>query len=479
VTNHMTLAARTFSTADQRRFAGVSGDHNPAHLDAVLARRTLAGAPIVHGVHLLLWVLDTVASNYPDIPFVRSLHARFDRFVYVDEQAETVLTNRGSTGVRLNVCVASAPKLHLRVDFGDSRLNSSNLFDSSAQPISVITEALDIPFEEMVGRTGRLALATRAEIMAAMFPAAAAWIGSRRIAALGASTKLVGMICPGLHSIFAGLSVETYAESDTPDMLAFRVTGTDPRFRMVRHEIVGGGLTGTLQTFARAAGLAGNYAVLVGLIDPTKFAGAVALIVGGSRGLGELTSKLVATGGGRVIITYQVGRTDAENVAQEIREAGGVAEILPYDARIPPHKQLANLKDAPTHVYYFATPIIFRSQSEVFLTRRFDDFQAVYVDGFWNLVQALRARQPGLSVFYPSSVFVSERPRNMTEYAMAKAAGEAVCADMNSALRPLRVTVRRLPGLPTDQTASITTVETPSPVETMLPIVLEVQSWPR
>src|SRR5262249_51795780 len=144
-----------------------------------------------------------------------------------------------------------------------------------------------------------------------------------------------GMICPGLHSIFAGLSVETYAESQTPDTLAFRVTETDPRFRMVLHEIAGGGLAGTLQTFARMPPVSqATMPSLAGLIDRTKFTGAVALIVGGSRGLGELTSKLVATGGGRVIITYQVGRTEAENVAQEIREAGGEAEILAYDARM-------------------------------------------------------------------------------------------------------------------------------------------------
>jgi hypothetical protein len=67
----------------------------------------------------------------------------------------------------------------------------------------------------------------------------------------------------------------------------------------------------------------------------------------------------------------------------------------------------------------------------------------------------------------------------MTEYAMAKSAGEALCADMNRALKPLHVTVTRLPRLPTDQTASITPVKTASSLETMLPVVREVQSWPR
>ena len=101
------------------------------------------------------------------------------------------------------------------------------------------------------------------------------------------------------------------------------------------------------------------------------------------------------------------------------------------------------------------------------------------VKGFWQLSHALRARQPRLSVFYPSSVAVRERPQGKTEYAMAKAAGEVLCADMNLSLASMHVTVRRLPRLPTDQTASVVPVEAALPVDVMLPIIREVQSWPR
>ena len=42
---------RIFTLADQIAFAELSGDNNPLHLDPVVARRTLFGQPIVHGVH--------------------------------------------------------------------------------------------------------------------------------------------------------------------------------------------------------------------------------------------------------------------------------------------------------------------------------------------------------------------------------------------------------------------------------------------
>jgi len=476
----VTLASRTFELTDQQRFSNISGDHNPMHLDAVLARRTQAGAPVVHGVHLLLWALDALASADPELPPLGSLRARFNEFVHLSERTEVVLTQREATGARLNISVAGAPMSHVTVGFGDSITASSELGPFSVELIPNPRVPMDLDFDLTAGRSGCLAFATQPEVIAAAFPAAANWLGARRLAALAASTNLVGMVCPGLHSMFRSLSVQTCAEPVLQDTLAFRVTEVDRRFRLITQAICGGGLVGSLKSYARLPPTSqATMQSLAGSIDPTEFAGSLALVVGGSRGLGELTAKLIASGGGRVLITYRLGIDDAEKVAHEIRAASGDCEILAYDVRKPAEEQLTDLAETPTHVYYFATPLIFRFQPAPFVLERFNDFLDVYVNGFWQLSQLLRARQPELSLFYPSSVAVSERPPGMTEYAMAKAAGEALCADMNLALAPSHVTVIRLPRLPTDQTASIIPVETASPLETMLPIVREVQSWPR
>ena len=104
---HARLAARTFDMADQTRFAAVSGDCNPMHLDAVVARRTPAGAPAVHGVHMLLWALDAFARGGGGGSPVRRLTARFKRFVAINEAVAINVTKRtesrrmaGSRGFR-------------------------------------------------------------------------------------------------------------------------------------------------------------------------------------------------------------------------------------------------------------------------------------------------------------------------------------------------------------------------------------------
>ena len=82
-----------------------------------------------------------------------------------------------------------------------------------------------------------------------------------------------------------------------------------------------------------------------------------------------------------------------------------------------------------------------------------------------------RAGRP-VRVFLPSTVFIDERPRGMTEYAMAKAAGEILCADLSRAHRRLVITAPRLPRILTDQTATVPPVPTADPVEVMLPLLL-------
>jgi hypothetical protein len=461
------------------RFAAASGDHNPMHMDVLRARRTQAGAPVVHGINLLLWGLNSMAEAQPYLPPLRSLRASFNKFIYLDELIDMALTQRGPAGARLDLSVDGGSRSKITLAFGDAIEDCPAWADSSFEVVPPSAVPLNPGFEEISGRSGRILFQMSPEAAMTCFPAATKWLGAQRIAALAASSCLVGMVCPGLHSVYSELSIRSCSESIPQSSLAFRVTEADPRFRSVDMEIAGGGLAGTVHSSARTPPVEqASMKALAGLVGPAEFAGSTALVVGGSRGLGELTAKLIATGGGRVIVTWRTGKEDARRVVNEIRSAGGVCEAIGYDAGKPATDQLDLLEEAPTHAYYFATPAIFRPQSALFARERFQEFLEIYVNGFWQLSQALRTRQPRLSIFYPSSVSVTERPQGMTEYSMAKTAGEVLCADMNTSMAPLHVTVSRLPRLPTDQTASVVPAETALPLDIMLPIVRKVQSWP-
>jgi len=101
------------------------------------------------------------------------------------------------------------------------------------------------------------------------------------------------------------------------------------------------------------------------LVSKAEFHGVRALVIGGSRGLGEVAAKLVAAGGAHVTITYKSGKADADAVAAEIQKWGGRCEAMAYDVRREAAPQLAALQQPPTHIYYFATPTIAQRKSGI------------------------------------------------------------------------------------------------------------------
>jgi NAD(P)-dependent dehydrogenase (short-subunit alcohol dehydrogenase family) len=471
------LGSHQFTTVDQDMFAALSGDYNPMHMDPIAARRTSAGAPVVHGVHTLLWSLDSLAKAYPDLPQIAAVKVRFDKLIYVDETAQVILKQLDTANLLIEVVVDHTVVCRIAATFGTPHTKPADIAVGSQlyHPNEGILP-LDLTLKEMSGRAGKITFPLLPAQIADIFPDAARNWGSQRISALTCCSYLVGMICPGLNSIFGGLTL-TFCEDDPLENdLAFRVTKTDVRFRSVRLEISGGGLAGIIDSFGRRPPAAQpTMAALTRLVAADEFADSTALVVGGSRGLGELTAKLLAAGGAQVISTYSVGLGDALRLQQEIAAAGGACDILKYDVRSPAQTQLDALVKQPCMVFYFATPSIFRRKADVFVEDRFSEFLAFYVNGFYNLSEELRRRRPaGVSIFYPSSIAVDERPPDMTEYAMSKMAGEILCADMQVYQQPIAITVNRLPRLPTDQTAALTEMASADPCIVMLPIVREV-----
>jgi NAD(P)-dependent dehydrogenase (short-subunit alcohol dehydrogenase family) len=361
-----------------------------------------------------------------------------------------------------------------RIDAGVPRNASPNTAVRSAKRIVVPAQALPLGIEDLPGRSGLLA--TGEQHVEHAFPGAVTLLGASRVRALSYFSTIVGMICPGLHSIFSAFHVDVVDESATTQGLSFLVNSVDERFRMVKISVAGDGLIGSITAFARQPPIAQpTLRDIAPFVSAAEFAGTTALVVGGSRGLGAITARAVAAGGGRVILTYATGESDARRVAAEIDPER--CRVMRYDALDSAGAQLSQLEWHPNHIYYFATAQIFRQKATWFVASRFEEFCKIYVTGFADLCSAIRTRrEQAVSVFYPSSIAVEEHPREMTEYSLAKAAGEMLCTDMNRFLPKVHVVVHRLPRMLTDQTATVLPVQSHDAVEVMLPIIRQMHA---
>ena len=469
------LSSRRFTHNDQISFAQMSGDWNPIHVDPIAARRTAAGAPVVHGMHLLLWAIESAASELAPSSHCVSIRARFLNWTYVGNSVHAHIGPRSDA--RLRVTLDSNG---VRVMSADLTLNSSPNRVASSQSSSIVEDPSTVPltleFSEMKGRTGTVILTPSAEALSESFAKARAFLGEAPFIGLLGTTKLVGMICPGMHSIFSGITADLVPDVSPAGRIDYKVARTDERFRSLTIDVSGSGISGTIEAFARVPPIGQEpIAQVAQVVGREEFSGTRALIVGGSRGLGEFSAKAIAAGGGRVTITYATGFSDAERIATEIKESKGTCECIPYDVQRPAEAQLSKLTYAPTAILYFATCPIFQPHRKGFDTALFERFIQFYVQGFFEVCRAHQSvfASPA-SVFYPSSVFVDETPRGMTEYAMAKSAGEILCRQLTKDLTNLRIVALRLPRVATDQTTSLIQAQQSDVAEVMLPILRRV-----
>jgi acyl dehydratase len=478
-------APRRFTEMDQVRFARLSGDWNPIHMDPIVARRTHAGAPVVHGVHLMLWAMDAlIAAGILRGP-IATIQAVFSKFVYLDTPAEIAVVRLDPATAEATILAVGVVTTTVTITLGEPDRAPAAAED--AEPVETNGQTPNAPaLASMSGQAGWVGPQADVISVAAMFPAISAAIGAGRVGAIALVSRLVGMLFPGLLSVLTSLDLSLIAPGKRPG-LGFRVALADVRTRMLRMNVAGSGITGSVVAFARHDQVVQrSVADIAHLVTPQEFAGATALITGGSRGLGALTAKIIAAGGGRVIVTYVSGRTDAERLASEIDGFAGraVCTTLRYDVMQPVGDQLGQIGRVVTHLYHFATPRIYRQKPTLFDAAVFAEFTRAYLTSFHELCTALQPQtQRRVIAFFPSSDFVAPgRPRDMAEYAMAKAAGEVLCDEISRTEGYPLVLPHRLPRMLTDQTATLAKVVTADSLQVMLPIVRQVQSteaaWP-
>jgi hypothetical protein len=395
----------------------------------------------------VLWALDLAMEQAASLA---SLRVTFKSPVTIDEHVacETV---RDAASVRITL--KADARIAATIDATLSTPRAGKTSGASAPQ-----KCRDRKVAEFAGAAGALPLGFDPAALTKLFARLPTLLPSDQIAILLATTRLVGMECPGLRSVYSSLRL-TFGPEPATDRIDWRVKNFDDRFALLTMDVSAAGVKGSIGAFHRPEPQAQPaFAAIKPRVDAALFAGQVALVIGGSRGIGELTAKILAAGGAEVIVAYNAGEDDARRVAREIVEGGGRASWQRFDVQAPPA-----LAAKPTHLYYFATPQI-TSHKGAFSNALFGRYCAYYVGAFINTVQAVRPR----AVFYPSSVYVEEMPAGFAEYALAKAAGEAACRYLAAGDGAPRVAIERLPRLPTDQTVSFGQSETADPVPVLL-----------
>ena len=472
------LLNRCFDADLQKAFSCLSGDYNPMHDNPVLARRTIAGGQAVHGIHQALVAIEAALAHLRrhgcPARGVAGFSALFKKPVLVGETVSFHLAELTAEGCRIAGRMQEDAVCEISIRWGESQPLTQ--MEPKPLPLDAVAE---LQFNELESRAGSLEVGLDRALAGKMFPQTTFMLGPLGIAEILSLSRLVGMHCPGLHSLFSQCVMD-YRGTTGGARLNYRVEKTDERFGKVIMEVGGPHIQGRITAFFRppAERQAGMKEV-GSLVAPGSFGRSVAMIVGGSRGLGEITARVIAAGGGFPIITYCEGAAEAERIADDIRSAGGGCEVMKLDVRNGDTliRQLSAAKRMPRSLYYFATPRIFGRRRSFFdhdLLREFQDF---YVTAFGRLIDAVSTPcSTKLRVFYPSTVAVTETMRELAEYAIAKRDGEEMCEFYNRHAKRIEILVERLPRIRTDQTSTLLSIPAEEGLKVMMHMVFRMEA---
>ena len=308
-------------------------------------------------------------------------------------------------------------------------------------------------------------------LAATLFPNLVRLFPPVQLAVLLATSRVVGMEVPGLHSVWRSFDFSETAVQGAAE-LTYQVERIDERFSLVELRVNAPGLSGTLSTSLRPEPtVQAAYDAIRSQVNASEFRSERRWSLA-DRGLGEAAVKLLAAGGADVRFSYHRGAAEADRVSSEIAREGGSAASIQYDVLEDATRLPGILADwRPTLLCYFATPFIFGGVQGRFSAELFRQFCDFYVTGF---NQTLAGLGDVKRVLYPSSTAIDIPVPNLMEYAAAKAAGESLCRSLAAAQPQRRFACPRFSRLTTDQTASLLRVSADDPVGPVLAALREM-----
>ena len=296
-------------------------------------------------------------ENETDIIKIYSIKSNFHKPIRVGEEVSLSLINKDNKHLKIDLINGESIVTSIEIKWDRSEVNKFDNFQKKF-PTKLIPQVM--LREEIKTKSGALDLYLNIEATTKIFPHLMRCIPSQQISVLLGTTQLVGMECPGKHSVFFELSLFA-SETNNSNNLKYEVTKFQSLFGLVFMNVIGPDMSGVIKAFIRPTSQKqDSYLKLKELVNTKEFSKQRALIIGGSRGLGEVTGKLLAAGGAKIMITYNQGAQDARRIVYQIISNGGDAECLHLDVLSNDenflHKSFNNWRG--THLYYFATPFI-------------------------------------------------------------------------------------------------------------------------
>jgi len=124
----------------------------------------------------------------------------------------------------------------------------------------------------------------------------------------------------------------------------------------------------------------------------SEFAGKIALVVGGSRGIGRAIALKLASSGFDIWVTYKSNHEAAKSIESEIKAMGVQCELLPFDVSDykAAEEALGKKVEQATPYIFVYTAGVTRDNLMMWMTKEeWDTVLSTNLDGFYNVTRTV------------------------------------------------------------------------------------------
>lgn len=443
----MVIKNKIFTMQDQKMFSKISGDFNPIHVDEKFAIKTHAGQPIVHGVHLVLYLLnDFNISIKPNT----KINVKFFFQVSLDINIKSTFDESKKEITVMSESQELLCKMKITTSLNNSLTNKKIIFNTTSNKPEKPNINEIIVNQKITNLYG----GKKSNLTSWAFPKLVNKIGENIVYEIACISSLVGMKVPGKHSLFAGLSL-TF--NGNPDNYLI-IKNKHELYKLLSMEYFGLNVSASIQAFFRpepAKVLSiENLSLKFNQIRSIK--NKKTLVIGGSRGIGAYVTKICAMMGSKVTFTYNSQKEDAILIKKDIISNNRKVKFLKLNVL---NKNEVNLLDKDfDYVYYFPTPKISSNKNKKINKKLMDFYYLFYIEAFEDVIKTLSSKNKNTKFLYPSSTYLNENKDGFREYIKIKLMGENLC-ELYKRNHSLNIIYPRIPQLNTDQNLSLSSFE--------------------